>query len=77
MAAVIVPAWIGAAYIFTSSTSFANPAITFARSLSESFAGISIKSVPMFIFAQCIGALLGVLLAAILTTEKKDKNVIA
>jgi glycerol uptake facilitator-like aquaporin len=77
MAAVIVPAWIGAAYIFTSSTSFANPAITFARSLSESFAGISIKSVPMFIFAQCIGALLGVLLAAILTTEKRQDSVIA
>ena len=77
MAAVIVPAWIGAAYIFTSSTSFANPAITFARSLSESFAGISIKSVPMFILAQCLGALLGVLLAALLTTEKKEEDVFA
>jgi glycerol uptake facilitator-like aquaporin len=77
MAAVIVPAWIGAAYIFTSSTSFANPAITFARSLSESFTGISIKSVPMFIGAQCLGAVLGVLLAALLTTEKKDEDVIA
>ena len=77
MAAVIVPAWIGAAYIFTSSTSFANPAITFARSLSESFAGISIKSVPMFILAQCFGAVLGVLLAAMLTTEKKEEDVFA
>ena len=77
MAAVVVPAWIGAAYIFTSSTSFANPAITFARSLSESFAGISIKSVPMFILAQCIGAVLGVLLAALLTTEKKEEDVFA
>ena len=77
LAAVIVPAWIGAAYIFTSSTSFANPAITFARSLSESFAGISIKSIPMFIAAQCLGAVLGVLLAALLTTDKKDENVIA
>ena len=76
MAAVIVPAWIGAAYIFTSSTSFANPAITFARSLSESFAGIAIESVPMFIVAQCLGAVLGVLLAALLTTNAKDKNVI-
>jgi len=75
MAAVIVPAWIGAAYIFTSSTSFANPAITFARSLSDSFAGISIKSVPMFILAQCFGAVLGVLLAAMLTTEKKEEDV--
>jgi glycerol uptake facilitator-like aquaporin len=77
MAAVIVPAWIGAAYIFTSSTSFANPAITFARSLSDSFAGISIKSVPMFILAQCLGAVLGVLLAAMLTTEKKEEDVFA
>ena len=77
MAAVIVPAWIGAAYIFTSSTSFANPAITFARSLSDSFAGISIKSVPMFILAQFFGALLGVLLAAMLTTEKKEEDVFA
>ena len=76
MAAVIVPAWIGAAYIFTSSTSFANPAITFARSLSESFAGNAIESVPMFILAQCLGAVLGVLLAALLTTDAKDKNVI-
>jgi glycerol uptake facilitator-like aquaporin len=77
MAAVIVPAWIGAAYIFTSSTSFANPAITFARSLSDSFAGISINSVPMFILAQCFGAVLGVLLAAMLTTEKKEEDVFA
>ena len=77
MTAVVVPAWIGAAYIFTSSTSFANPAITFARSLSDSFAGISIKSVPMFILAQCLGAVLGVLLAALLTTEKKEEDVFA
>jgi glycerol uptake facilitator-like aquaporin len=77
MAAVIVPAWIGAAYIFTSSTSFANPAITLARTLSESFAGISLKSVPMFIVAQCIGAVLGVLITALLTTEKKEENDIA
>ena len=77
MAAVIVPAWIGAAYIFTSSTSFANPAITFARSLSDSCAGISINSVPMFILAQCLGAVLGVLLAAMLTTEKKEEDVFA
>jgi len=77
MVAVIVPAWIGAAYIFTSSTSFANPAITIARSLSESFTGISIKSVPLFILAQCIGAALGVLLTALLTAEKKEEDVLA
>ncbi len=77
MAAVIVPAWIGAAYIFTSSTSFANPAITLARTLSESFTGISIKSVPLFIAAQCAGALIGVLLTMLLTAGKKEADVIA
>lgn len=77
MVSVIVPAWIGAAYIFTSSTSFANPAITVARTLSESFTGISIKSVPLFILAQCIGAVLGVLLTALLTAEKKEEDVFA
>ena len=77
MTAVVVPAWIGAAYIFTSSTSFANPAITVARTLSESFTGISMKSVPMFILGQCIGAALGVLLTALLTAEKKEEDVFA
>jgi glycerol uptake facilitator-like aquaporin len=77
MAAVIVPAWIGAAYIFTSSTSFANPAITVARTLSESFTGISMKSAPMFILGQCIGAVIGVLLTALLTAEKKEEDVFA
>jgi glycerol uptake facilitator-like aquaporin len=77
MAAVLVPAWIGAAYIFTSSTSFANPAITLARTLSESFTGISLKSVPLFILAQCIGAALGVLIASLLTAQKKEEDVFA
>jgi len=53
----MVSAWIGAAYWFTSSTSFANPAITIARSLSDTFAGISPSHVPAFILAQCLGAL--------------------
>jgi glycerol uptake facilitator-like aquaporin len=77
LVAVIVPAWIGAAYIFTSSTSFANPAITLARTLSESFTGISLKSVPLFILAQCIGAVLGVLIASLLTAQKKEEDVFA
>jgi len=77
LTAVIVPAWIGAGYIFTSSTSFANPAITLARTLSESFTGISIKSVPLFIVAQFIGAALGVLITALLTAEKKEEDVFA
>ena len=52
-----VALYITAAYWFTSSTSFANPAITVARSLSNSFAGIAPSSVPAFILAQLIGAL--------------------
>jgi glycerol uptake facilitator-like aquaporin len=52
-----VPAWIGAAYWFTSSASFANPAITVARSLSDTFAGIAPESVPAFVVAQVAGAL--------------------
>jgi glycerol uptake facilitator-like aquaporin len=51
--------YIAAAYWFTSSTSFANPAITVARSLSDSFAGIAPGDVPAFIAAQLIGAALG------------------
>lgn len=50
-----VAAWIGAAYWFTSSTSFANPAVTIARTLSDSFAGIAPSSAPMFIAMQLIG----------------------
>jgi glycerol uptake facilitator-like aquaporin len=54
-----VPAWIAAAYWFTSSTSFANPAITVGRSLSDSFAGIRPVDVPGFVGAQLLGALVG------------------
>jgi len=53
----LVAAWIGAAYWFTSSTSFANPAITLARSLSDTFAGIRPIDVPAFAAAQLFGAL--------------------
>jgi glycerol uptake facilitator-like aquaporin len=62
-----VPATVGlyiaAAYWFTSSTSFANPAITVARSLSDSFAGIAPRDVPAFVIAQFAGAFLAVLTA--------------
>ena len=53
-----VGAWIGGAYWFTSSTSFANPAVTVARTLSDSFAGIKPSSAPMFIAMQVLGACL-------------------
>jgi glycerol uptake facilitator-like aquaporin len=57
--AASVALYITAAYWFTSSTSFANPAITIIRSLSNSFAGIAPADVPMFIIAQLAGALAG------------------
>jgi glycerol uptake facilitator-like aquaporin len=60
---VTVALFITAAYWFTSSTSFANPAITIARSLSDTFAGIAPHDVPLFIVAQLIGAALGALTA--------------
>lgn len=53
-----VAGWIVAAYWFTSSTSFANPAVTIARTLSDSFAGISPASVPMFVLMQVVGGAL-------------------
>ncbi len=55
-----VGAYIGAAYFFTSSTSFANPAITVGRMFSDTFAGIAPSSVPSFIGAQVVGAVLAV-----------------
>ena len=55
-AAAAVALWITAAYWFTSSTSFANPAVTFARSLTDTFAGIASNHVPAFIAAQLAGA---------------------
>jgi glycerol uptake facilitator-like aquaporin len=60
---LLVSLWIGSAYLFTSSTSFANPAVTFARSLTNTFSGISPDSVLAFICVQIIGAALGLLLA--------------
>lgn len=58
-----VPAWIGAAYWFTASTSFANPAITIARALSDTFSGIRPVDVPGFVAAQMLGALAGLVLS--------------
>jgi glycerol uptake facilitator-like aquaporin len=70
----LVPLWIGGAYIFTSSTSFANPAITLGRSLTDSFAGIAIASVPVFIAAQLLGALIGHALANVLVPVSKEEQ---
>ena len=57
MAAIAVAGYIAGAYYFTSSTSFANPAVTIGRAFSDTFAGIEPSSVPMFIVAQLVGAL--------------------
>jgi hypothetical protein len=62
----MVAAWIGAAYWFTASTSFANPAITIARSLSDTFAGIRPVDAPAFVAAQLAGALLALFAARFL-----------
>lgn len=62
----MVAAWIGAAYWFTASTSFANPAITLARSLSDTFSGIRPLDVPEFIAAQLLGALAALGVARVL-----------
>ena len=61
-----VAAWIGAAYWFTASTSFANPAVTIARTLTNTYAGIAPASAPAFIAAQIIGGAAGTLLAVVL-----------
>ena len=59
-----VGAYITAAYWFTSSTSFANPAVTLARALTNTFAGIRLSDVPLFVTAQLVGAGLATIFAA-------------
>lgn len=68
--AIAVPAWIGAAYFVTSSTSFANPAVTVGRALTDTFAGIAWVDVPAFVVAQVIGA---ALVVAVLVTFKEKR----
>jgi glycerol uptake facilitator-like aquaporin len=69
MAPATVGAYIGAAYFFTSSTSFANPAITVGRMFSNTFAGIAPSSVPSFIAAQVVGGVLALGLIRLLYPE--------
>ncbi len=68
--AAMVACYIGAAYWFTASTSFANPAAAFGRMFSESFAGIEPASVPGFMLAQCAGAAIGVAIHHLLGLSK-------
>jgi glycerol uptake facilitator-like aquaporin len=68
----LVGLYITAAYWFTSSTSFANPAVTLARSLSNTFAGIAPASVPAFVLCQIVGALMALLVARVLFAKERD-----
>ena len=66
---LVVPAWILGAYLFTSSTSFANPAVTIGRVFTDSFSGIAGADVPWFIAAQVVGAMLGLGLALLIKED--------
>ena len=80
-ASALVACYIGAAYWFTASTSFANPAAAFGRMFSNTFAGIAPADVPAFVAAQIVGGFLGMLLHSLFTKEdgevvinEKDKS---
>lgn len=70
----LVGAYIFAAYWFTGSTSFANPAVTVARSLTQTFAGIRPTDVPAFVISQLVGAGLAVGVAAVLSAGKVERD---
>ena len=72
--AVAVGVWIGGAYFFTSSTSFANPMVSVARTLSDTFAGIEPVSAALFIVMQLIGAVIGFFLIRYLFSDQADSN---
>jgi glycerol uptake facilitator-like aquaporin len=69
-----VGAWIGAAYWFTASTSFANPAVTIGRTLTNTYAGIAPASAPAFIAAQLAGGALGTLLAVTVYPARRSPD---
>lgn len=71
-ASSIVACYIGAAYWFTASTSFANPAAAFGRMFSNTFAGISPSDVPAFVAAQIVGGFLGFLLHTLLKSDHQN-----
>ena len=72
--AIYVPIWIFGAILFTSSTSFANPAITIGRVFTNSFTGIALDSVLLFVVAQFTGALVGLVVAKNLTIADKKSD---
>jgi glycerol uptake facilitator-like aquaporin len=71
---MVVAAFITSAYWFTSSTSFANPAVTFARAMTDTFAGISPRSVPLFIGGQIVGAVAATLFGRWLLGPMKEND---
>ena len=77
LAAPAVGAYIGAAYWFTSSTSFANPAVTVGRMFSDTFAGIAPASAPGFVLAQVVGGAVGLGLARVLVPGPVPREVLA
>jgi glycerol uptake facilitator-like aquaporin len=74
LSAAAVGAYIGSAYWFTSSTSFANPAVTIGRVFSDTFAGIAPASLPAFVGAQIVGAALGLALVLALYPDQRDRG---
>ena len=75
--AASVAAYIVGAYWFTSSTSFANPAVSVGRMLSDTFAGIAPASVPGFVIAQCVGAIIAVLVVIVLWPKHSPAGAVA
>lgn len=73
-ASSLVACYIGAAYWFTASTSFANPAATFGRMFSNTFAGISPADVPAFVVAQIVGGFLGLFLHSLLKSDHQHSH---
>ena len=70
-----VASYIGAAYWFTSSTAFANPAAVFGRMMSDTFAGISPLDAPAFVVSQLVGAALGYALDHLFTSASSSLNI--
>jgi glycerol uptake facilitator-like aquaporin len=75
LAPAAVGAYIGAAYFFTSSTSFANPAITIGRMVSDTFAGIAPSGAPGYIVAQLAGGLVGVILVRMFYPNRPEEHI--
>jgi glycerol uptake facilitator-like aquaporin len=72
--AIYIPIWIFGAILFTPSTSFANPAITIGRVFTNSFTGIALDSALLFVIAQFVGALIGLIIAQNLTIAGKKSD---